>query len=283
MLIIAVLSVLLVSRGGRVVLGGTAVAAPDAPAPQVGDCVSEVRGSLAIAARAGFPPLPLSVISVSGESVSFSDCTAQHVGEVVAFRRSPSPLSGAQFGGPSDTQWCGDLADRYQFQLVSRFQAASGDHWRPVVNQRFVAVLGTSRGYSWAICAILSLGLESYAGSYVSSLAGQPAPAPFGACRSAGNPDRPVSCTSRHRSEEFGTNFQAAGSLQDAVDECTALVRAMTGLPDVSAGGLFEIQVAGDKSATNDDAYGHCRLNVIAPNELIGTLTSIGTHELPLR
>ena len=85
----------------------------------------------------------------------------------------------------SDTQWCGDIADGYRLRATSLYWAAAGRLWEPATNQRFVAILGASPD-SWAVCAVLAPGLELYSGSLVQSLAGQPAPAPFGQCRSGG-------------------------------------------------------------------------------------------------
>ena len=279
LLIAVLLGSVLVSRVGGVRVSGSAVVAPRAGAPGVGDCLRDITGPLAVASRSGFPPLPLSVVSVGDSSVSFSGCSDQHLGEVVAFRLTPQ-RNGGVVTDDSDTQWCGDVANRYKLRTISRFRGAAGGLWEPATNQRFVAVLGASP-HSWAACAVLSPGLEPYTGSLVQSLAGHPAPAPFGQCRSGGNPDRRVSCTSPHRVQEFGIAVQAGLSHPRAAADCTALIQAMTGLPDVNAAGVLRIQVVGGDAA-GDGERGRCQLIAVGPNRLIGTLIGIGTGTLPL-
>jgi hypothetical protein len=91
-----------------------------------------------------------------------------------------------------------------------------------------------------------------------------------------------VSCTSPHRVQEFGIAVQAGVSLPGAVADCTALVQAMTGLPDVNAGGVLRIQVVGVGTLAGDGERGRCQLNAVGSNQLIGTLIGIGTGTLPL-
>jgi hypothetical protein len=280
LLIAVVLGSMLVARVGGVRVTGSAVAVPHGGAPQVGGCLHAVTGSLAIASRSGFPPLPLSVVSVGDSSVSFSDCSDQHLGEVVAFRLTPQ-RNGGVVTDDSDTQWCGDVADGYRLRAISRYWGPAGGLWEPATNQRFVAILGASPD-SWAVCAVLSPGLELYSGSLMESLAGQRPPAPFGQCRSGGNPDRRVSCTSPHRVQEFGIAVQAGVSPPQADADCTALVQAMTGLPDVNAAGVLRIQVVGGGTSAGDGVRGRCELIAVGPNRLIGTLLGIGTGTLPL-
>jgi hypothetical protein len=282
LLIAVLLGSLLVSRVGGVRVAGGAVAVSRAETPRVGDCVREVTGSLAVASRGGFPPLPLSVVSVGETSVSFSNCSDQHVGEVAAFRRTPPAPSGGVVTGGSDTDWCGDVAEGYRDRTIWRFRDASGRHWDPVTNQRFVAILGSSSEYSWAVCAALAPGLELYSGSYLDVPAGRPAPPPFGLCRSGGNPDRRISCTSPHRVQQFGIAVQASISPPVAIDECARLVQAMTGLPDVTAGGVLRVEVVGGGAAASGGDRGRCESIALGPNRLIGTLIGIGTGTLPL-
>ena len=283
LLIAVLLGSVLVSRVGGVRVTGSAVAAPRAGAPQVGDCLREVTGPLAIQARSGFPPLPLSVVSVGDSSVSFSDCSDQHQGEVVAFRLTPQRNGGVVTADDSDTQWCSDIAVGNRLRATSLYWAASGRLWEPATNQRFVAILGASPE-SWAVCAVLAPGLELYSGSLVQSLAGHRPPAPFGQCRSGGKPDRRVSCISPHRIQEFGSAVQSSLPDPGAEDDCVTLVQAMTGLPDVKAGGVLRIQVVGGggSAAAGGGERGRCQLIAVGSNLLIGTLIGIGTGTLPL-
>ena len=67
-----------------------------------------------------------------------------------------------------------------------------------------------------------------------------------------------------------------------AVDVCTDLVRAMTGLPDVNADGVLRIQVIGGEAAAEGGDFGRCRLIAVGSTRLTGTLIGIGTGPLPL-
>jgi hypothetical protein len=73
------------------------------------------------------------------------------------------------------------------------------------------------------------------------------------------------------------------------------LIKAMTGMPDVNAGGLLKVQVVGGSSAGDLDGgdfggagwdagaqFGRCRLIAVGPNQLNGTLIGIGDARLPL-
>lgn len=291
LLITAVIGSLLVARVGGVRVAGSAVPVPGAGAPSVGDCVAEVTGPLTIPSQGAFPPPSMFVASLGEASVSFSDCVDEHVGEVVAYRRSPAPAAGATTG-ESDTEWCRNVAAGYQANTIWRFRGASGDDWQPATNQRFVAILSAAIEVPWVACAVLSPGLELYGGSYVESLSGRPAPAPFGLCRSGENPDRWVSCISPHRVQEFGVALQSGMSPRSAIADCAELIQEMTGLQDVNAGGVLRVQVVGGgsgdfggstESGTDEEAdVGRCRLSVVAPHQLNGTLLGIGTHQLPL-
>ena len=82
-------------------------------------------------------------------------------------------------------------------------------------------------------------------------------------------------------------------SSREAVAACGELIKAMTGMPDVNAGGLMKVQVVGgnaeagggdfgDADLDPDSTFGRCRLIVVGPHQLTGTLLGIGANELPL-
>jgi hypothetical protein len=289
LLIAAVLGSLLLTRIGGVRIGGSAIAVPGAAEPRPGDCLREVSGPLVDSSRGVFVEPPPA--SVGETSVSFSDCAEEHVGEVVAFRRPPSP-SGAVATGDADARWCHDLAMGYRSHSSERLVAASGGLWEPTADHRSIAVVSAFAEYPWGACAVLAPGLESYSGSYVQSLAGRPVPAPFGRCRSGDHADRWVSCSSPHPVQQFGVAVRAGMLPRGAVDGCRELVRVMTGMPDVNAGGLLKIQVVGgrstpggnvdDSTAEKEPVFARCRLIAVGPNLLTGSLIGIGTGQLPL-
>jgi len=237
----------------------------------------------------GDSPAAGSMATVRESSLSYADCSGQHLGEVVAFRLGP-----ASGGDPaSSSTWCADVAAGYQSSGLWRFLGASGDYWTPVESHIFIAILNESGEAPWGACAVLAPGLELYSGSYVASLPGLlPAPAPFGSCRTDETSQTWTSCTSPHRVQEFGVAIEAGTSSPQAVDACGQLVQSMTGMPDVQAGGLFKIQlVSGGSTAQGGDFggpgldaedSGRCRLIAVGPNQLHGTLIGIGMGSLPL-
>ena len=284
LLLVAVLTgSLLLARVDGIRIAGTAVAVPGAGVPSAADCLTEVAGPF-VAAASQSPPSPSSVTTVGQSEVSFSDCADQHVGEVVAFRMTPTRASGS-VTDQSDSTWCRDVAQGYG-------PAPAAGWWKRVTTHRFVAILSASTEYSWAACAVVAPGGEQYPGSYVASLAGTSAPAPFGRCRTGDRADRWVSCALPHRVEEFGVAVHSGLSTRGAVAECQELVAEMTGMPDINAGGVLKIQVVGGRTpGTNDlgDAdptgvpeFGRCRLVAVGPHQLTGTVIGIGTGDLPL-
>ena len=295
LLVAVLLGSLLVARIGGVRIAGSAIAVPGAGAPRVGDCVREISGPVTIPSS-GAPPPTGSVGIVGESSVSFSRCAEQHVGEVVAFRMTP----GSTAAGAANSDWCSEVARGYQSSSVWRIYGPPGELWNPVSNHEFIAILSASPDYPWEACAVLAPGMELYSGSYVASLPGLLAPpAPFGSCRSVSEAsDTWISCTSPHRVQEFGVAVEAGMSSRDAVAACRELIQAVTGLPDVNAGGLLKIQVVGGSSpagggdfggadlggadAIESAEFGRCRLIATGPTQLIGTLIGIGTGKLPL-
>lgn len=290
LLVAVLLGSLLFARIGGVPIAGNAIAVPGAGVPRVGDCLREISGPVTVPSN-GAPPPTGSVGIVGESSVTFSECGEQHVGEVVAFRMTP----GSTATGAAGSVWCTDVAQGYQSSVVWRIYGAPADLWNPVSNHEFIAILSATPEYPWAACAVLAPGMERYSGSYVESLPGfLPPPAPFGSCRTTSETSESwVPCTSPHRVQEFGVAVKAGMSSRDGVAACKELIEAMTGLPDVNAGGVLKIQVVGGganiggadsnvPSAEAEAGHGRCRLIAVGPNQLIGTLIGIGTGKLPL-
>ena len=148
----------------------------------------------------------------------------------------------------SDTQWCQLVAGTYQEQNAARYGTGPGG-WAPSIGPRFVAILSAPTldpaGRRWAACALLSPGLEPYSGSYLRSLAGLPAPAPFGLCQSGQPVDQWVSCVAPHRSQTFGTDVQQGVSASDRLASCRSLIERTTGMKDVTSGGVLRVEVVG--------------------------------------
>lgn len=272
MVLAVVVAVLVSARWEGVRVPGSGISIRTIGVPAAGDCIAALTGPT--------PPLLPLVFGAGAEvigdrSVVFSGCAAAHVGEVVAFRRF-GPAGDDDTG--SDAQWCTQVAIGYG--LRPRWQAGvvtAAQPWRPVLAYRFAAILSgadaDAQGRRWAACAVLAPGLESYQGSFL-SLADSAAPAPFGFCRTGELSDQRVSCDTPHGEQVFATAVSNVGQRQDG---CLALVQQATEMSDVTGGGRLQLSIAGPGPLPS------CRIRVVGPAQLTGTLIGIGDAPLPLR
>ena len=158
----------------------------------------------------------------------------QHQGELVAFRLTPQ-RNGGVVPGDSDAQWCGGIANRYRLRAISAFSAPAGG-LSARNEQCFGEIFGASP-HSWRLRSALSR-----LGAVFGLVGGAPP---------AGRP-RPIrSVPIRWRPRSAGVLHLATSrprirvapsrpySTPGADADCTALVHAMTGLPDVNAGGVL--------------------------------------------
>lgn len=250
---------------------GSAVVARTAVVPAVGDCVAALTGPTP-------PRQPLvygiSAAVVDEQAVIFAPCVGAHVGEVVASRRDADGVAGgARERAGAAARWCTDVAVGYREHLRWQVAAVAAGVWSPAAAHRFVAVVSGSGADRWAVCAVLAPGLERYQGSYVRSMADLPAPAPFGSCRSAEVPDRRVSCQIPHGQQVFGTVQPGA---TPSTDSCRALVGQLTAMSDPTGAGRLEVGVA------DLDSVATCRVRVVGPQRLTGTLLGLGDRPLPI-
>lgn len=255
------------ARWNGLPVSGSAVVARTVVVPGVGDCVAALTGPT--------PPLQPLVFGISAAvvddgSVVFSTCVGTHVGEVVAFRRDGA---GAGTRAGMAGKWCTDVAASYREHLRWQVAAVAAGVWSPVMVQRFVAVIGASGSDRWAVCAVLAPGLERYRGSYLGSMADAAAPPPFGSCRSGEVPDRRVSCETPHGQQVFGTLLPGA---TPTMDSCRGLVGRLSAMTDPTGGGRLEVGVADLGGAAT------CRVRVVGPQRLTGTLLGLGDGPLPL-
>ena len=191
-------------------------------------------------------------------------------------------------GGPdSDGRWCRDVATGYRAHVTFKVRDVSGDgFWKPATGQRFLTILSAPSPFEpsarWAACAIVAPGLQEYLGSYVSSLADTPTPAPFGVCRESDENPLPISCLEPHRIQEFATAMVSGQIPASLVVACGELIARMTGLPDASAGGSLRVAVVPGGTGTDErDASVSCRLEVIGDRTLRATLIGVENGPLP--
>jgi hypothetical protein len=304
-LCLALLCSVLITKAGGIRVAGIAALPPGLDAPKVGNCLGSVSASMSAGSAA--PSAAVSIDVIGETAVTFADCASEHLGEVVAFRRTPADTDAAGSGsatGGSDGEWCQRVALDYRSYSMYRLRDDAIGSWVPSTGQRFVAILSTPSSdpaeSPWAACAVVSPELEAYRGSYLASFAQGPTPAPFGLCRSDDHADRWVSCVTPHRTQVFGTvTGQRASAAADSAS-CRGLIAGMTGMADISAGGALRLDVDGESSSAGGKSPGgaavgsvnpatagptgeaSCRLSVIGDAELVGTLIGVGQGRLPL-
>ena len=308
LVVVVLLMALVGARLSGIRVAGTPYAPIRSSAPAVGDCIGLVTGVVV----EGRPVTSFTVNSVGINEVRFSDCSLPHVGEVVAFRlltssaaavpagsSAGSAASSAQPSAPSsapssadattpatteldsDGEWCRDVASGYRAHVTFKVRDVSGDgFWKPATGQRFLTILSAPSPFEpsarWAACAIVAPGMQEYLGSYVSSLADSPTPAPFGVCRQSDENPLPTSCLEPHRIQEFATAMVSGQVPASLVASCGELVARMTGLPDAAAGGALRIAVVSRGAGTDERAASaSCRLEVVGDRSLRATLIGV--------
>ena len=304
-MVVVLLVALVGARLSGIRVAGTPYAPVRSSAPAVGDCIGLVTG----AAAEGRQVSSFTVSGVGVTEVRFSDCSLPHVGEVVAFRLLTTPASAVSSSASSsaalsaqpsvaattpattevnsDGEWCGDVASGYRAHVTFKVRDVSGaGFWKPATGQRFLAILSAPSVFEpstrWAACAIISPGIQEYLGSYVSSLADSPTPAPFGVCRQSDENPLPISCLEPHRVQEFATAMVGGQVPASLVVACGELIARMTGLPDGTAGGALRVAVVPGGTGTDErDISVSCRLEVVGDRTLRATLIGVENGPLP--
>ncbi len=308
-LILSVVAAAVVARLDGTRVAGRAIAPPGLTAPDVGDCVASFPDPAQapapgdIARGATDPtdsviPRPLPQVGVVEETgVTFSGCTGDHLGEVVAYRRMAAQRQN-DADRIADIDWCRSVAGDYRAHLQWRVADAAGGIWQPSTGQRFTAVLSAPfvdpAEPRWSACLLLPPAGETYRGSYILSLALGPAPAPFGRCLQGSA--EPASCAGPHTSQEFGTGSEPPPNARHGVASCRELIGAMTGMAELTAGGRLRTELivaspagggssaAGGAASDDPAASGasSCRLSVVGSQVLTASLIGIGDAPVPL-
>ena len=232
--------------GGRM-LTGTGSIAPVAGPPTIGTCVTMDRNDLIEIRRtaAGVTQIP---------SMEQIPCGVAHDGEVTAVFDEPGVFTSADYFAPTAPEFsvCAvptalylDFIDpgKQPAHPVARFGA-----WSPVglgapqgvgpdIRQR-------RAGQHWRACVLQPPGARRYEGSARNAFRGGALPDRFTVCALRLFPlwQGPVGCGDRHTAQIFGSaGFDPAG--RAALDRsCRALVAAVTGRADPTAGGALRVQ-----------------------------------------
>ena len=260
-------------------VGGRAVAAPVAGAPMIGDCV---------ATNPFLSPLPDQV-----PSAVFGECSQPHAGEVVgvAVDRKQFPQMIVDRISVPDPRGCAGAA------IISLGLAGVSDAVQPwsIREVAPVDVVGPdlrqqAAGQSWVACVAYSSPGNLSQPLHQLFVRGQ-LPAAFGTCET----DLVGSCAHGHTDETFADVdlTYAMPAAQTLVPRCTALIGAVTRMPDVTAGG--RLQVIAELSYYDVAGHGHpgyppdhqpatavCGLHLLGGGELVSTLVGLGAGPLPL-
>jgi hypothetical protein len=281
LLAIVVIAAVVSARIGGVRVAGEAVAPPRLGAPAVGDCISDVTGPVSV----GLPTNSIVLSTVSEKGLRFVDCSAAHAGEIVGYRS----ISADTQGEYSTDEWCRTMSAGYGANAVRHLGDVGDDGWTPTIGPRFLVILGALPGatsFHWAACAVTSPGFEPYRGSFTGSVAQGAPPAPFGVCRQTTDSSAWASCTSPHRTQEFGTTTSTL--TKENLGSCADLITRMTGMTDITADGLLQLDlVETDRpSALHADVLApvtaSCRLTIVGIHSLNGTLLGLDDRPLPL-
>ena len=260
-------------------VAGQAVAAPVAGAPRVGDCV--VTNPFRF-------PVPDEV-----PSANFGPCSGPHAGEVVGVvpDRSTFPQMIMDQQPVPDPRGCSGAASN---ALGLAGVQATVAPWvlRDVAP---VDVVGPDRrqraaGQSWVACVAYSLP-GNLSQPLIQLFVRGGLPAAFGTCET----DQVGSCAREHTDETFADVdlTYAMPASQTLLPRCTALIGAVTRMPDVTAGG--RLQVLADVRYYDVAGYGHpgfpperqpatavCGLHLRGGGQLVSTLVGLGAGPLPL-
>jgi len=198
-------------------------------------------------------------------------------GEIVSFTpdRHSFPRSGSSATASPDPRACQSAAAHYV-----RWPDPS---WAPV-SVRTIVLLGPDflqylSGQQWLACAVIPAH-DGYTGSIgsVGRGANPSAADAFGQCRLKGGPEPlPASCSHPHDSEIFGTAVGESRDGADLVASCLALLTAVTGLSDPTAGGQLLLQLGPDRALGRRN----CGVQASGDRQLVHSVLNWGSEPLP--
>ncbi len=291
--IVAVIVALIVPNlGGRRILG-SATRVPIPSPPAVGDCLLDDAGNRHSA---------LNFMATTVLAAPTGPCAGASFGEVVSVtedaRSFPSTMAYNDNSRPQPDACEAAARDYLGWDGAAGNPRATGGvglaAWHPVLTRSLV-LIGPDlaqylTGQRWIACAIQPQH-SPYWGSVRGATFSTAAANAFGRCRThTGTPDeRDLSCALPHDSEVIGWT-PAGGSAPALMESCKALILAVTGMRDPSAGGLLQPAVELDKpigsqsgSGEGGSALATCVIRVQGNVRLGAGLTGIGDGPMPWR
>ena len=288
---------------------GEAVLGPIPGPPKVGACVVQDPGDQGWAYN---QDTELATIP----SLQFDeDCEAPHYGEVVAVLpalppQHTAPQASTAAGGPGYEMWrqCPGSANQYLGPYgISTLVSSQESGWATLATA-YVSFAGpnrlqTSFGQTWVACLVLApmtsdvAAQNVYDGSLRNAVQTGRVPPNFTQCSSELTESTvPTTCTGAHTVEflAYGSFVGGRATSVPPATSCLALVKELTRMPDVTAGGRLKVvpllqRVDSDGQPQTMDGplksgsfeYGTCAVQVVGAGKLTGTLIGLGTNPVP--
>jgi len=278
--------------GRRVV--GTAVGLTFAGPPRVGECIS---------------PLPEGVVEkgryihvVPVTAIAFSNCSGAIGGEVVGVwpteAAAQTDQTGSRRGGPCYRE----AADYTGLQPFSRdtdvFGAAfdGAVYWKPTIGFNPINIvpggLATAGGQTWVACLAAPTRVASYHGTLRGAYVAGTLPDAFGLCWNRDDLDTVptlLHCDDPHATELLATGWvrnRALVSNAEIEASCRSVAGRIMRTADPSRQGAISIVIdpVSRDGAQREDApiAVNCFATAVLPQQLSGTLISLGDRPLPL-
>ena len=270
---------------------GTAVAVPIAAAPQIGDCLFDIRR---VAGFAG----------VADGSSTVVPCTSAHHGEIITQTATIGATATSRRGGGQLPNLAACATTAYWYLGVRPLdemgqRSNSLGAWWPAFAADFEMLrpgpLQQRVGQSWSAC-VLTSPHDLLIGSVAHLFGGTPRASPIALCSATANIElyKSVSCNQPHATEIMGWRVADRSSADEASlrQSCAELAVRMTGRTDPEADGELQIAVVVIRSTEGPVREGWgpghsgpyraaCTVGTAGPRLLTGSVGGLGAAPLP--
>jgi len=294
-LVLALVAVVVVpSISGRRVVG-TAVGLTFAAPPQVGECVAPLPAG-AVEKAGGTPEVPIDI-------VAFGSCAGAIGGEVVAVwpteLAAQADQNGSRRGGPCYQQ-AADFAGLKPFSRSIDVFGTPFDgtvYWKPTIGFNPINIvpgeIAAAGGQTWIACLAVPTRAASYQGTLRGAYLAGKLPDAFGLCWNRDDLDTAATllhCDDPHAAELLATGWvqnRAKVSTPEMEASCRSVAGRIMRTADPTRQGAISIvadPVRRDGAQREDAPLAvNCFATAASPQQLSGTVISLGDRPLPLR
>lgn len=177
-------------------------------------------------------------------------------------------------GFPVPDRWMPDLqAVDVALSGPNQVQRASGQNW--------VACIALGKRWTAATDAASydAIGYDTTARNTFTT--GPPLPV-FAYCQPTAENSAPLSCSTPHAAERFGSTFSDRSSTEQHRRDCLALAQRLTGMPDPTAGGRLTSLVVDSADDGNGGHFLECVMVAVSPHQLTGPLLGLTDRPVPI-